>query len=135
LIHDTTRQFWTSYLAYDRSAACENGEGRDLPKLELFSYNGKAFGSRVLCLDRGCHRPRIGLDCAQRIGNILERGDNRAAVLRLGLIIGRFSRPLLMVQGETIEHGRHHGRGEQVGVGGRREQQGKIGGAGGQIRG
>jgi hypothetical protein len=45
--------------------------GRDLSKLELFSHNGKAFGSRALGLDRGRHRPRIGLDCAQRVGDIL----------------------------------------------------------------
>jgi ATP dependent DNA ligase domain len=113
----------------------ENSQSIDLAELRLFFHNIQAFGGCVLGLDRCLDRPRVCLDCTQGVGDILECRDDCAAILRLGLVKGRFGRFLFVVQGETVEDCLRHARSEEIGKGWRREEVGKFGYARGQIRG
>ena len=59
---------------------------------------------------RAClQRIRVRLQSAQRVGHILKRGQNRAAILLGCLIIGCLRGPLLMEQCAALEERRRRG--------------------------
>src|SRR5581483_12444448 len=58
---------------------------------------------RALGRHRLLQRNRIGLNGAQRVGDVLERDDHRAAVLRLRLLERRLRRLLAEEQRAAVE--------------------------------
>ena len=63
----------------------------------------EAFRRGALGGDRLLQRDGIGLDRAQRIGDVLKCGDHRAAILRLGLIVRGLCRELPVQQRAAVE--------------------------------
>ena len=73
---------------------------------ELLLHDLEVLFSALLDVCGGFHRLVIRLQGAQRVGDVLERGDDRLSIQRLGLSERDFRRLLLVDQREAVENRR-----------------------------
>jgi hypothetical protein len=81
----------------------EQRQVADGAELELAAYDLKALRGLVLGGRLRCYRLGIVLERAQRVGHVLEGGDDHAAILSRRLIEAGHRGALLMEQGAAVE--------------------------------
>src|SRR5271169_1392913 len=75
----------------------------DGSQLELAPGNLETGGGGLLRRGGGAQRICVRLQSAQAVGDVLKGGDDRAAVLRRGLVEGSFGGALFVQQGAGVE--------------------------------
>ena len=100
----------------------EQRDEADGAELQLALGDGEALRRGVLGGDGGFQGIGVGLQRAQRIGDVLEGGDDGAAILRRRLVEGGARRALAVQQGAAVEDRLRQAAGDAPEVGARREQ-------------
>ena len=81
----------------------KHGDLRDLAILQLHAHDIKAALRGVFALASGFDRPGVHLQGTQRVGDVLKGVDDRAAILRVGLLQSRDCRTFLVQQRHAVE--------------------------------
>src|ERR1700751_6481938 len=81
----------------------EQSEIADGAELQLAALNLEALEGGALCCDRRLQGLGIGLHSVQRVGDVLQGSNNRAAIHRSRLVEGSVGSTFLMQQSAGLE--------------------------------